>query len=78
MEQQLSQELVLGAFSDTVTRHWNILVLFHLAAKLQYIRFFMEGTCNLGSGKSSKSQLEMSEMMKPSRFHSGNCGPVGS
>lgn len=48
---------MLGASSDTVTRCFNTLVFFHLAAKLQYVRFSMEGTCNLGIGESSTSHI---------------------
>lgn len=48
---------MLGASSDTVTRCFNTLVFFHLAAKLQYVRFSMEGTCSLGTGESSTSHI---------------------
>lgn len=70
MEQLLGQEFVmLGASSDTATRHLNILVLFHLAAKLQYVRFSVEETCNLGSGESSKSHmLEMVGLWAPEKL----------
>lgn len=44
---------MLGASSDTVTGYFNILGLFRLATKLQYIGFSMKGTAALVLGKAA-------------------------
>lgn len=63
----------LGAWAGSLLWHchkdFNILVLFHQAAKLQNVRFSMERTCDLGTGESNKSHnLEIVGLWAPEKL----------